>query len=473
MAKAKSKKPIDKEEVQAEAPEAKVEENSEATSEATEADTPENETPEAPADLPEEVSSEDDQTDPLPEDETIGEDAPEDGTAEGDVEDVSDKAEDQDTEVSDLEEAEDLSADVEPLEEPEPADVAPAEGEPTPAPVVQEKIIERKGGFVPTVLGGVVAAALGFGAAEMDLLTGSDANPFEEEARTTIAAQSEQIADLQAKLEEAQKAIAIVDLQPLTNSLAGVEDSVSGIGETVTTLEGTFAQFDSRMTALEKAPVAGAVGPEAIAAYERELQELRLAISAQKQAVEEQKAEIQAMAEEALAANANAEDQATLASSRGAAAEVIALVQEGKAFSQPLALLGENGVSVPQELSDFAGDGVATLTTLVTEFPDAARAALTVARRSNAGEGGGGIGNFLSNQLGARSVAPREGDDPDAVLSRAEAAVKSGNLDAALSEISALPEAAQAELADWAAQAEARRAVLAAAQSLAQDLNNQ
>ncbi|WGW04541.1 mitofilin family membrane protein [Tropicibacter oceani] len=353
------------------------------------------------------------------------------------------------------------------------ADTQTAEPTPTPAPVVQEKVIERKGGFVPMALGGVVAAALGFGAAQFTDF-GAEPNPFEAEARATIEAQAKQIADLEAGIADAQKAIGIIDLGPVMSSVAGVEDALSGMTSSLAALETGLAGLDSRMTALEKAPVAGAVGPEAIAAYERELEELRLAITAQKQAVEEQKAEIQAMAQKALADQSSAQEQAQLASSRSILAELIALAQDGKPFAEPLAQLEENGVQVPDAIASRAIKGVPTLTALATEFPDLARDALSAARRNApADEGSGGLANFLSNQLGARSVTPREGNDPDAVLSRAEAAIKVGDLDATLGELQALPAEAQAVLADWVARATARNEALAAAQSLAQELNKE
>lgn len=78
----------------------------------------------------------------------------------------------------------------------------------------------------------------------------------------------------------------------------------------------------------------------------------------------------------------------------------------------------------------------------------------------------------MTRQLGARSVTPREGDDPDAVLSRAEAAVVDGQLDAALAEIAALPETARAEMAGWEAAAAKRLSAMRAAETLAQSLNS-
>jgi hypothetical protein len=71
--------------------------------------------------------------------------------------------------------------------------------------------------------------------------------------------------------------------------------------------------------------------------------------------------------------------------------------------------------------------------------------------------------------LNARSLEPREGDDPDAVLSRVEAAARAGDIAAALAEIEALPEVAREPLADWIDRAEAHRAAQAALQDYLQD----
>jgi hypothetical protein len=61
-----------------------------------------------------------------------------------------------------------------------------------------------------------------------------------------------------------------------------------------------------------------------------------------------------------------------------------------------------------------------------------------------------------------RSLAPREGNDPDAVLSRAEAALAAGDLGTALAEAAALPEAGQAAMAGWVGLAAVRQAATAA-----------
>ncbi len=352
--------------------------------------------------------------------------------------------------------------------------------EATPEPqVIRETTVVKKSGFMSTALGGVVAAALGFGAAQftdvqLPFTPAPAPNPFEEEARAALTSQGEQIGALVAQADETQKAVEILDLTPITTSISGIEDKIAGSETTLKAIGDELAGFDSRLTAIEKAPLADAVSPESIAAYERELDALRKSITDQQAALEEQKVEIQAMAAEAVQAESNAEEKATLAASRAALAEVTALVQSGKPFAAPLAVLDGNGVAVPDALAAVAADGVPTLASLTGEFPDVARKALTVARKTDRAEGeGGGIASFLQSQLGARSVTPREGDDPDAVLSRAEAAVKAGDLEAATTEVAALPEAAKAELADWLAQATTRKEALAATAALAQELNKQ
>ena len=62
---------------------------------------------------------------------------------------------------------------------------------------------------------------------------------------------------------------------------------------------------------------------------------------------------------------------------------------------------------------------------------------------------------------------PRAGDGPDAILSRAEAALAGDDLDAALAELDALPEVVRAAMGDWLAGAEARQQALAEAAALA------
>ncbi|MCP4819359.1 MAG: hypothetical protein GY883_09225, partial [Shimia sp.] len=74
------------------------------------------------------------------------------------------------------------------------------------------------------------------------------------------------------------------------------------------------------------------------------------------------------------------------------------------------------------------------------------------------------------NQLGARSVEAKEGGSTDAILSRAEAALRGGQLATALVELEGLADAPKSVIADWRAQAETRLAATQAAEAMAQAL---
>jgi len=148
---------------------------------------------------------------------------------------------------------------------------------------------------------------------------------------------------------------------------------------------------------------------------------------------------------------------------RQAAQNQIALaLQSGAPFAEQVDILGD----VPADLVAVAEDGVVTQDTLIADFPPLAREALRLAR---SGESGGGMGSLFRNAFNPRSLEPREGDDPDAVLSRAEAAVRGGDIAAALTEMEGLPAEAAAPLADWRARAETRAAALAAADAYLSD----
>ena len=103
--------------------------------------------------------------------------------------------------------------------------------------------------------------------------------------------------------------------------------------------------------------------------------------------------------------------------------------------------------------------GIPTIADLRDSFEDAARQSLEDALRANMGESWTErVSNFLRSQTGLRSLTPREGDDPDAILSRAEAALGAGRIADALVELDAMPDAGKPALADWVAEAGIRTA---------------
>ena len=343
------------------------------------------------------------------------------------------------------------------VEENKPAasTIRPAESsvakQPTPPPASAEKPLpptsapqERQSVFLPLVLGGAVAFGAGFLVSQLDLFNLRDDT-------SGITAQLSAQADRIAALENAESPVA-----PVTNT--------EEISAQFSKLEGQLAGLQGRLTTVEKLPVGEGASPAAISAYGRDLAALQSSVTAQK-------AEIEALLKNARTVEEATADAARQATVQNALAQVTAAVNAGAPFDEPLAQLKASGLlDMPDTLDALSQSGVVTLINLQTRFPDAARAALTDARAAGTEDVEGGIGGFLRRQLGARSVAPREGSDPDAVLSRAEDAVRNGRLGDALNELEALPDPSKIAMQGWLADASARHDVMQTIQTLSQRL---
>lgn len=155
------------------------------------------------------------------------------------------------------------------------------------------------------------------------------------------------------------------------------------------------------------------------------------------------------IAGEAAKAQAGIEAERAKAAKATAVEAIRAALLSGTPFAESLPALA--GVDIPAVLKDHAETGLPTLATLTADFPDAARKALDASLRQATEDPSltGRLLGFLRVQTGARSLEPREGTDPDAVLSRAEAAVKSGDVALALTELAGLPPEGLAEMAVW------------------------
>ena len=194
------------------------------------------------------------------------------------------------------------------------------------------------------------------------------------------------------------------------------------------------------------------------------------------ESVAAQRAEVERMVEEATAREADAAEAARRAEAVSALARIVSAIDAGQPYDAALDTLSDRLTSpCPRALPPPPPTAWPRSPPCRTPFPDAARAALAAARNAEAPpeDAGGRLMNFLRDELGARSTTAREGDDADAVLSRAEAAVRAGELGAALEELAALPESAQAEMAAWEERARARVAATSAADALAQRLNEE
>jgi hypothetical protein len=341
---------------------------------------------------------------------------------------------------------------------------SPPEPAADPAAVVRtEQVTVRQGGFWSMLLGGIAAAGIGVFAAPylQPLLPpgwGAPSQATVDPAR--IDAQAERIAELETQ-------ISGLAIPP---DLSG---ELEGLSQTLTGLTGQIADLESRVTDLAERPAtpaaSGGASDEAIAAFEDRLAAQRAEDASQQDAIEALRAEIAALRGEAEAQEAAARDSAVFALRRAALTRIRTALDTGEGFAPALTDLRETGADVPEPLAAVAETGVPTRAMLVEGFPASARAALAAAR-AEAGEGASVTG-FLRSQLGLRSLTPREGDDADAVLSRAESALAQGRISDALAEIDALPEGARGAMADWATAAKSRADALAAAEALSAAMN--
>jgi hypothetical protein len=321
----------------------------------------------------------------------------------------------------------------------------------TPAPVVRtEQVTVRQGGFWSMLLGGVAAAGIGAAAAPYILPPDWFAPAPDRALEARLSEQAARLAGLEERL-----AAPTAPTAPTDQS-----GEIDGLSQTVTDLTARLAETEQRLAELAARPA-----PETPAATvpEEALAELTARLDSQR-------AEIDALRGAAEAQQAAERDSARATLRRAALVRVRTALDTGEDFSGALADLRDTGAEVPEALAAAAETGVPTRAALTESFPEAARAALAAARRETA-EGAGSVTDFLRGQLGIRSLAPREGDDPDAILSRAEAALGEGRLGDALAEIETLPEGARAALADWTAAATMRHDALDAAEALSAAMN--
>ena len=358
----------------------------------------------------------------------------------------------------------------------------------------------KKQGLMGGILGGAIAAALGFGAAQLY----PDGWPIGggAEVESALATQSQQIDALSGQVSglaaSAADTAALDALQARIDGLTAELEAARAAAQEAqnalsVTRDGLTARMDAltadltdRITTLEKAPIeqaADAAVAGAVQAYQDEVTALRDETRARFDALaadlEARLGEGNAAIVEALEANKRleaerAEREAAARAAEEAARRALAMsnlrgaLESGTPFADALSQLPD----APAPLSAVATEGVPTREELAEAFPPLAREALQIAlRETDDGSAESRMSTFLRTQLGMRSLAPKEGDDPDAVLSRMEAAVAAGDYDAAVQDAAALPEPARAVLADWLAAVETRAAALAAAAALDAELN--
>ncbi len=350
------------------------------------------------------------------------------------------------------------------IEEPTPDPEPTPEPDPAPEPAEVEKQAEspvserpaspapQQNVFIPMLLGGLLAGAIGYGVSYLQYADQEAAAPAA--TPQDIAALREEIAAL-----------------PGPTDTSDLSAAITGLTDTTARIDSEIAALAARVETVERQPSGDGTLPQtAVDAFEADMQNLRDQIGTQQ---EELAVLLETTRAEAVAIEQNAVEAARAATAKASLARVQGALESGAPLGS---LLGELesalGGAAPEALTAVS-DGAPTLGSLQSEFPAAARMALSDARAEGVdGEGTSGLGSFLRNQLDVRSVAPKEGEGVDATLSRAEAALREGRLNDALSEVATLPEVARAAMSDWLTKAEARAAAIDAADTLSNSLSD-
>ena len=288
------------------------------------------------------------------------------------------------------------------------------------------------------LLGGALAAAAGYGVAQYVPNGWPMASVVT--LQTQVAVLSDQVQALQADLQKADARLASLETAPAPQSDAG-----------------QIAALELRLAALESKPMPAGTDSAALDQLRTEVAAIKTngaaVMSAQVQA--DLDAKVQATEAKLTAIEQSAQAQAAATLTRAALGQIAAALDSGAPYPSAIAALA--GADIAVVLTDNATAGLPSLQALQASFPDSARTALEAALRANMGESWSErVGNFLRTQVGVRSLTPRDGPDPDAILSRAEAALSAGDVAQALAEIATLPTPAQDALSAWRVRAQLR-----------------
>ena len=330
--------------------------------------------------------------------------------------------------------------------------------------IYSQKPASNRTQFGVLIAGGIFAVAIGFGAAiglyqYGVLITPTLPNEAQIDIGASISKQNEQFSELEKRVSSVQSKL------ELLISRAGADNT----GEKIDLLGEEFNQFateletvnlqlaklSKRTDDLENRPVLQAVPEDIIEKHSKELETLQATLTQQRE-------QVQAVMQEAEAKEAIAKKAALEARIFSAVSRLSTAVKNGSNYADALVdFEAASELKAPDVLRKYAQTGFVTKEQLIEQFPIAARLAVNSARSEGQDAQGKTFADYLKTQLKARSVVPREGMSADAILSRAEAAVKDDRLTDALSELEALDLTARNQMNDWVSQAEERLAAVA------------
>lgn len=262
-----------------------------------------------------------------------------------------------------------------------------------------------------------------------------------------------QITDLKDQLAAVDGASVKGRLVAIENRLEGIVEQLESLGSLAETADGlsedTVAQL-GRFTSV-------------VEGLRAELADLATRDGALTQRIDEVEAKATRRIGEAETAVETAMNEADTAQKNAAVENSLtaieaALITGDTSYRAALNKL-ESAISfeIPAVLTENADAGIPTLARLRAQFSDTAHAAIRADIEADANSGTiGRVNAFLGSQFASRSLTPQEGPGTDAVLSRAEDALRRDDLSVALTELSALPDSAVSAMSGWIADANAR-----------------
>jgi hypothetical protein len=281
----------------------------------------------------------------------------------------------------------------------------------------------------PPVIGGVVTAAL---IAAIVVIVGLSRTPDDNDAAVAALRR---------------------DVDQLKSGMSRAEAPDPAIAR----IEARLADLDQRVAALtSKLSQPAAPDPSTTTA----LQELGRRVAALEAALRTNPADVAELERrvDALKERVDPPSVAPRVDLPGAIDSLRAAANRGRGFADELALvrsLGGNGAQL-DAIAPFAAKGVPGGEQLAEEFPSVADAILRTATPESSDGILGRIGERARSLVTVRPSAPMEGSSTEAIVSRMLARAKEGDLEAALAEWKALPEAGRTASQAWARSVEAR-----------------
>jgi len=320
--------------------------------------------------------------------------------------------------------------------------------------------IARRGVFLASLAGGVLAGAIGVGIGfgVSDWLRPISYEDLQERILTlesSIVAQSSQLtattSDVLGRLDDLAGQVSTLAVEVADAENAALLSRLSTFPERLESVEAQLQEITIE--------TGDAESKEVMRSIEEEVTTLKVSVTKLEDSLEDMLTDVVRREERAV-------EQERKADARAVASRILVALDHGGAIEDYISELDSLDVSIPEELA-IAPNGIATLERLQSTFPDLARQALSLARGSS---GETGVWAFLKEQLQMRSVTPREGAGVDAVLSRVEAELNSGNVEKALVELEAVPQIVLEEFQHWIDEAQTRVAAQTAVDRVLQDL---